>query len=66
MIKLFAESTPYSSVVGGGVMLTDNIGRAKFQIMLIGTTNGITKEQNDHMAARLKELINKHGLDVPS
>lgn len=63
-MKLDARLIPYSSVVGGGVSLLDQSGRAKFQIMLIGTTDGITKEESDAIARRLAELVNQHGLEV--
>lgn len=65
-MKLYAEVTQYSSIVGGGILLTDNIGHAKFNIMLTGTTQGITKEQNDSMAKQIAALINKYGLVVES
>lgn len=63
--KLDARITPYSSVVGSGLQLLDAHGRARFQILLSGTTDGITKEENRAIAARLAELINQHGLEVP-
>lgn len=44
-MKLTAKEVPYSSIVGGGLMLIDESGRAAFQVMFMGTTNGITKEQ---------------------
>lgn len=64
-MKLDARLIPYSSVVGGGVSLLDQSGRARFQIMLIGTTDGITKEESGAISRRLAELINQHGLEVP-
>lgn len=65
MIKLDARVIPYSSVVGGGLQLLDPHGRARFQLALIGTTDGVTKEENRAIALRLAELINQHGLEVP-
>lgn len=63
MTKLTATTVPYSSVVGGGVLLRG--GQRNFQIMLIGTTNGITKEETEAMSTRIAALINLHGLEVP-
>lgn len=63
-MKLKLERTPYSSVVGGGLLLVDEAGRPRFQLALIGTTNGITKEETaaiaDAFAAAMPE-----GIDVP-
>lgn len=63
-MKLKAEAIRYSSVVGGGVLLLDERGAAAFQLALIGTTKGISKDQNGVIAARLVELINTHGLEI--
>ncbi len=64
-MKLRAERVPYSSVVGGGVMLLDEGGAVTFQIALIGTRKGISKEQTDAIGDRLVALINEHGMDAP-
>lgn len=63
--RMDARPTPYSSVVGGGLILFDQSGRAAFQLSIIGTSNGVTREENDAIARRLAELINSHGLEVP-
>jgi len=63
-MKLKAQAFPYSSIVGGGVMLLDEKGAAAFQIGLRGTTKGISKEQSDLITMRLVELINRCGLEV--
>lgn len=63
-MRLVAKRVPYSSVVGGGVMLTDETGTARYQIMLIGTTQGIDKETTDQIADRIVELIQANGLEV--
>lgn len=63
-MKLKAEAFPYSSIVGGGVMLLNERGAATFQIGLRGTTKGITKEQTEAITRRLVELINRCGLEV--
>ena len=64
-MKVDARILPYSGIVGGGVQLLDAQGRAQFQIALMGTTNGISKEQTHAIARRIAELINQHGLEVP-
>ncbi|MCO5730151.1 DUF2783 domain-containing protein [Rhizobium sp. SSA_523] len=64
-MKLIAQAVSYSSVVGGGILLMTEKGHVAFQIALIGSTAGISKEQSKAMAARLVELINQHGLEVP-
>lgn len=61
-MKLKAKLVPYSSVVGGGILLTDENGAARFQIILVGTTKGINKEQNDAICNQLKIIIDEHGL----
>jgi hypothetical protein len=53
-VKLHATIIPYSGTVGGGLMLIDQDGRARFQVAIIGTTKGITKEET---AAISKALI---------
>ena len=63
-MKLTARTTGYSSVVGGGLMLCDDNGRARFLVNFIGTFEGITKEESQAMSQRIGELINEHGLSV--
>ena len=58
-MKLNARIVPYSSIVGGGLMLEDYKGHAKFQLHLSGTVSGITKQQNDEICAQLMALINE-------
>lgn len=62
-MKLVANKTAYSNVVGGGLMLKDEKGRAVFQIVVMGTTNGINKEQDAQISQRITDLINEHGLE---
>lgn len=64
-MKIKAQAFPYSSFVGGGVMLHDKKGAAVFQISIRGTMSGISKAQTEAISGRLVELINQHGLDVP-
>lgn len=64
-MKLTAKQTPYSSIVGGGLVLTDEAGRAAFMVMVRGTTSGISKEQDAAISAFLARAINEGGLEVP-
>lgn len=66
-MKLYAQATPYSSRVGGGLTLVDDKGRERFLIMLVGTTEGITKEENDALSTGLFDAINliAEGIEVP-
>lgn len=54
-LKLTAKKTPYSSVVGGGLTLVDYKGRVRFNVMICGSDNGITKEQD----AAISEILMK-------
>jgi ferredoxin len=45
-MKLRFEKTPYSSIVGGGMMLVDEKGIARFMVHVSGTSQGITKEED--------------------
>ena len=57
-MNLTAKLTPYSSVVGGGLQIVDEKGRARFIVALMGTTDGISKEQNDELSKRLADGFN--------
>ena len=63
-MKLHATLVPYSSTVGGGLMLLDRKGQVKFQIMLMGSTEGITKEESDQISDSLCGMINDNGLEI--
>lgn len=65
MMKLKANVVPYSSVVGGGLSLLDENGRARYQIMFIGTTDGISKEVTGALSKQIGDYINKYGLEIP-
>jgi hypothetical protein len=65
-MKLKSKVVPYSSVVGGGLMLTDKDGAARFIVNFMGTTAGISKEQSEALSEQIDALINAHGLSVPS
>ena len=63
-MKLTANKTPYSSTVGGGLTLCDETGRARFMVLLCGTTEGITKGENDAIAACLADAVNAAPIEV--
>lgn len=56
-IRLKAQRIGYSSVVGGGLMLSDPAGRSSFIINIIGTTQGVTKEENNELVEQIEQLI---------
>lgn len=64
-MKLKVNITPYSSIVGGGLMLCDETGRARFLVNFIGTTEGITKAENNALAKQFAAWIVHEGLTVP-
>ena len=64
-MKLKAEVTAYSSTVGGGLTLVDEQGRPRFMVMLIGTTDGITKEQDRAISEAIAKAVNSDGIEVP-
>lgn len=64
-MKLKAKLVPYSSIVGGGLTLTDDAGRAAFIVNFIGTTAGITKEETEALSRQFAAFIAAYGLEVP-
>jgi hypothetical protein len=64
-MKIKAQTIQYSSVVGGGIMLLDEAGRARGQIAFIGGAVRITKEQDAALSKGIADLINAHGLEIP-
>lgn len=64
-MKLKAQATPYSSTVGGGLMLTDERGAAAFIVAFMGTSRGITKEETEALTRQFKAFVDEHGLEVP-
>jgi hypothetical protein len=53
--KLQIELTPYSSVVGGGLMFILDGKGVLFQAGIFGSQKGITKEQSDYICRRLAD-----------
>lgn len=64
-MKLMAKTVPHSSVVGGGLMLCDEAGRARFIVNFMGTTEGITKDETAALSKQFAAFIQERGLDVP-
>lgn len=63
MRTLRAKKIPYSSVVGGGLMLTDESGRG-FILNIVGTTEGVERSESDDISAALEHLINIGGIEI--
>lgn len=57
-MRLTAKLTPWSSVVGGGLHLVDEAGRVRFMVAIMGTTDGITKEQSAELSKLLADGFN--------
>lgn len=58
-MKLTAKKVPYSSIVGGGVMLQTDDGKEAFQVMVRGFPNGISKEQDADICDRIIGAFNE-------
>lgn len=65
-MKLHAKPIGYSSIVGGGLTLLDDAGRARFIVSFIGTTNGITKAETQALSEFFAEAVAERTLDVPA
>lgn len=65
-VKLVADLVPYSSVVGGGLVLKKLDGRAGFIVNFIGTTEGITKDETAALSEQFRWFVQTYGLAVPS
>ena len=69
-MKLTARPIPYSSIVGGGLVLVDENGKDRFIITVAGTINGINFDENAYIcnqliagiAAVLEPARRAHGL----
>lgn len=64
-MKLKAKALPHSSIVGGGLTLCDDAGRARFIVNFMGTTEGITKDETASLTQQFRSFIDEHGLEVP-
>lgn len=64
-IRLTADQVPYSSIVGGGLTLKKMNGSAGFIVNFIGTTEGITKEENKALSEQFAWFVQNYGVSVP-
>lgn len=63
MRRLRARAIPYSSVVGGGVMLLDETGAVLGQLILLNGGHRFSREQHESICAQVIARIN--GGDSP-
>jgi hypothetical protein len=63
-MKLTAKTIPYSSIVGGGLMLCDQTGRARFIVSFRGTTEGISKDETAALSSQFAAFIKERGLEI--
>lgn len=64
-MRLTAKPVPHSGIVGGGLMLCDATGRARFIVNFMGTTEGIRKEETAALAEQFAHYVNNHDVIVP-
>lgn len=64
-VRLVADQVPYSSIVGGGLVLKKMDGRAGFIVNFIGTTDGITKEETKAISEQFAWFMQNYGVSVP-
>jgi hypothetical protein len=55
--SLTLKKTPYSSVVGGGMALVDEKGAYRFLINIIGTTEGVTREETEAIVSQIMAQV---------
>lgn len=65
-ISLTADIVPYSSIVGGGLMLKTMDGRAAFIINFMGTTAGVTEAETAALSNQFRWFIHNYGCYVPA
>lgn len=65
-VRLHADIVPYSSVVGGGLVLKKLDGRAGFIINFMGTSEGITKEETAALSEQFRWFVQTYGCAVPA
>lgn len=54
---VYPKRVAHSSVVGDSIVLSDEKGRARFMIMLTGTTEGVTKEEGETIMKELSRML---------
>jgi hypothetical protein len=64
-VKLTTDIVPYSSIVGGGLVLKEMCGKTAFIVNFIGTTQGITKEETQALSQQFAWFVNTFGCRVP-
>lgn len=66
-MRLRAKTVPYSSIVGGGLMLTDTItGEARFIVTVRGVSGGITRRETEIISKALAiGFQGDDGVEVP-
>lgn len=64
-MRLTAKTLAHSSTVGGGLMLRDPQGRARFLVNFMGTTDGIRPEETKALAEQFAHFVNNHDVVVP-
>lgn len=64
-VRLSSDLVPYSSVVGGGLVLKKD-GRAGFIVNFIGTTEGITKDETAALSQQFAWFVQSYGCFVPA
>jgi hypothetical protein len=64
-MKVRIKPTAYSSIVGGGLTIYDESGRARFLMSLMGTTEGITREENNAIADAIVQAFDDKTIEVP-
>jgi len=64
-VKLTTDIVPYSSIVGGGLVLKEMGGKAAFIVNFIGTMQGITKEETQALSLQFAWFVNTFGCRAP-
>lgn len=64
--KLTADLVPYSSIVGGGLMLKKIDGSAGFIVNFMGTSSGITADETKALSEQFRWFVNTYGCRVPT
>lgn len=64
-MRLTAKEVKHSSIVGGGLTLCDETGRARFIVNFMGTDAGIRAEETKALAEQFAHYVNNHDVVVP-
>jgi hypothetical protein len=63
--KMTLRPQAYSSVVGGGLQVVDKSGAVRFLICMIGTTEGITREETEAISSQIIAALKDRELLIP-